>query len=67
MGWQISYSPYESSLVGFGGLNDNLIKGLTCVSKCLTGSYCKAHRVQHRRSSVMVQRLRCLWIIDITS
>jgi hypothetical protein len=23
-----------SSLVGFGGLDDNSIKGLTCVAKC---------------------------------
>jgi hypothetical protein len=27
---------YESSLVGFGGLDDNLIKGLICVAKCWT-------------------------------
>jgi hypothetical protein len=44
----------ESSLVSFGGLDDNSIKGLTYVAKCRTSISCKAYKVQHRRSSVMV-------------
>ena len=48
--------------MGFGGLDDNPVKGLTCVLSVEQVLSAKVCRVQHKCSSVMVQRLSWLWL-----